>query len=504
MKLIYMLGAALTLTATLASCGSDSPTHHEPEAFTLDLPEIEPDYPGATFAPNVAAPSFVIYGEADAYQTEIGLKGKEPSILVVSGSDGEVEVPLGQWRDLLEEAKGDSIYFRFAMEIDGRWLGVKHDVMSAVSDKPMDEYLVYRLLYPGYELWNSLGIYERNVTNYDQRPVLENKDFERQCLNCHNFSANKPSQGTMIHVRSTKETVTGGTLIMRNGQVEKIDSRFMGANHGATYPGWSRDGRFIAFSANDVGQLFHTSGEKPIEVVDKAADLMVYNVETHQAFSSDSLMGHDWIETFPNWAPDGRTIYFCRAKGYDMVNTFGPDSIRYDLCSVGFDPASGQFSDLKVLYAASQEGKSVTIPRVSPDGRWLMFCRMDYGTFSIWHPESQLCLMDLTTGEWREMDEVNSESIDSYHSWGSDGNWFVFSSKRMDGLWARPYIAAFDPATGKASKPFCLPQRKATFYEEFTKTFNVPELVSEPVENPDALLHGLLSQEPIKIQLIKQ
>lgn len=495
MKIIRIL-AAVVAPALLAACSG----RHTPEAYTLEVPQIEPDYLGVTFAPNVAAPSFLIQGDAEAYQTEIGRKGQEPSIIVQSDESGAVEIPLKKWQELLGEAKGDSIYFRFAMKgSDGRWLGAKSDAMCAVSPNPIDGYLVYRLLYPGYELWTALGIYERNLTNYEQRPILENKDFDQNCVNCHNFSSNNPGKGMMVHVRGSH----GGTLISRNGKVEKINSRFMGANHGATYPGWSRDGKFIAFSANDVGQLFHTSGSKPIEVVDKAADLMVYNVETRTAYSSDSIMGADWIETFPNWAPDGKTIYFCRAKGYD-IKSLRPDSIRYDLCAVDFDAATGAFSNVRTLYAATAEGKSVTLPRVSPDGRWLMFCRMDYGTFSIWHPESQLCLMDLRDGSWREMDEVNSESIDSYHSWSSDGKWFVFSSKRMDGLWARPYLAAFDAATGRAEKPFAVPQEKATFYEEFTKTFNVPELITEPVVNVDALLHGIMSQKPVEIKLENQ
>lgn len=488
-----------------ASCSPDNkPVHHTPEAYTLDTPETEPDYPGATFAPNVAAPSFVIVTPAEEYQTEIGVKGREPAILVNSGSDGEVEIPLDDWHKLLAEAKGDSIYFRFALKIDGKWLGTKRDVMSAVSPYPIDNYLAYRLLYPGYELWSFIGIYQRNLTNYDQTPILDNVDFDRQCVNCHNFSSNSPKNGMMVHVRSSKSDIKGGTLIVKDGKVEKISSRFDGANHGATYPSWSRNGKFIAFSANDVGQVFHTNGSKPIEVIDKAADLMVYDVANHMAYSSDSIMGPDRIETYPNWAPGDSTIYFCSAEGYDAVNTFGPDRIQYDLCAVDFDAASGSFSNLRTLYRASADGKSATFPRVDPTGRWLMFTLSDYGCFSIWHPESQLCIMDLTTGQWREMDEVNSNSIDSYHSWDSSGRWFVFSSKRMDGLCARPYLASFDPETGRSAKPFCLPQASATFYDRFTRTFNIPELISDPVDNTDALLRTLLNDAPAAIPLHKR
>lgn len=489
----YLLIAALGLA--LVSCAG----RHEPQTHTLAVPELKPDYAGVTFAPNIAAPSFTILGEAEAWQTEIGRCGREPAITVQSGADGRVEIPLKKWKALLDEAKGDSIYLRFAAKgADGSWNGATADVVCPVSANPIDGYLVYRLLYPGYELWSSLGIYERDLSNYEQKPILENKDFDRQCVNCHNFAGNDPNLGMMVHVRGAQ----GGTLISIQGDVHKINSRFMGATHGATYPGWSRDGRFIAFSANDVGQVFHTAGKKPIEVLDKAADLMVYNVETRTAYSDSLISGSEWIETFPGWAPDGKRLFFCRAKAGADGEFQRPDNIKYDLCSIDFDPETGKFSNLQILYpAASRDGMTVSFPRVSPDGRWLMFTRMDYGTFSIWHPEAQLCLMDLRTGEWREMDEVNSESIDSYHSWSSDGKWFVFSSKRLDDLWARPYFAAFDSETGRASKPFALPQKTAEFYDEFTRTYNIPELISSPVVNADALLHGIIGQQPLDVHL---
>lgn len=480
------------IALALSACSSrQTPTEH-----TLPVPDLKPDYAGVTFAPNIAAPSFVIEAEAEAWQTEIGRCGREPAIIVQS--KGEVEIPLKKWQALLAEAKGDSIYFRFSAKQGGKWNGAVSDVVCPVSAYPIDGYLVYRLLYPGYELWSAIGIYERDLTDYKQKPILENKDFDKQCINCHNFSANDPGQGMMIHVRGAQ----GGTLISRDGKVEKINSRFMGGTHGATYPGWSRDGKFIAFSANDVGQIFHSGGKKPIEVMDKAADLMVYNVETRTAYSDSLISGGDYIETFPNWAPDNRTVYFCRAdvSGFDHINK--PDSIRYDLCAIDFDPASGKFSNMRTLYAAAADSATVSFPRCSPDGRWLMFTRSAYGTFSIWHPESQLCLMDLQTGDWREMDEVNSESIDSYHSWSSDGRWFVFSSKRLDGLWARPYFAAFDSETGRACKPFALPQKSATFYDTFTKTYNIPELITSPVVNTEALLHGIIGQQPLPVQLV--
>ena len=109
-----------------------------------------------------------------------------------------------------------------------------------------------------------------------------------------------------------------------------------------------------------------------------------------------------------------------------------------------------------------------------------------YGNFTIWHKDSDLYLMDLSTNEITKPD-INSDEAESYHTWSSNGRWIVFSSKRADGLFTRPYFAYFD-TNGKAYKPFLLPQKDPRFYDTFLKTYNVPELVTSAVElNPRIL-----------------
>lgn len=492
--IIHILSAIAAAFAT--ACG---PGAVKPDRMAAQPPAMHPDYAGVTLPPNIAAPSFNVVPDfaVSEYQTEIGRCGQAPAIVIIS-SEPAVEPPLGKWRGLLGKSAGDSIYFRMSVRdaATGQWIGAP-DVVCPVSKHPIDGYLVYRQLYPGYEMWSDMGIYQRSLESYDVIPLLENKDLNNQCINCHNFSANDPSRGMMAHVRGPQ----GGTLVSKDGKVEKISSRMEGLDHGATYPSWSCDGRHIAFSANNVVQVFHTVGTKPIEVVDMGADLIVYDTETHKAYTDSMISGTHHLETFPHWTPDGTRIYFCRADGMTEDTRF--DTVRYDLYRVDFDRVTGRFSNLQLVYEASADSMSVSFPRVSPDGRWLMFTRSRYGNFSIWHPEAQLCLLDLTDGTIREMDEVNSDNIESYHSWSSDGNWFVFSSKRLDGLTARPFIASFNSATGVAGRPFALPQESAEFYRLQTKTYNIPELIVAPVTNRDALFDGIVGQSAKPVMLIK-
>lgn len=477
MKTIHTLWIGL-LVLVLPSCSRQCA---QPDLFTDSLPSLYPDYAGVTFPVNIAPPNFLIKESGEAFQTEIGC-GETVDIRYHS-KQPEVIIPPKAWSKLLQKAAGKEIFIRLTTLADGKWKRYA-DITDTISTEPIDPYLAYRLLYPGYELWNEMGIYQRDLTSYDETAIAENRSFEKQCINCHTFNRNSP-ETMMMHVRGK----SGGTLISKNGRVEKVNTKPEGFKNGGTYAAWHPSGRYIAFSMNEIQQFFHSSGRKPIEVSDLAADLAVYDTEKGTFLTDSLIRTPEYMETFPNWSPDGKTLYFCRGNAYKEKMPL--DSIRYDLCSIEFDPARGKFHNLRCVYRASAQGKSASFPRVSPDGRHLMFTLSDYGNFSIWHPESELALLTFATGEIRLLDEVNSDDVESFHTWSSSGKWFVFSSKRLDGLWARPFFASFDPRTGKAGKPFLLPQENPRFYDTFTKTYNLPELIKEPVRNGKELVKAI-------------
>lgn len=464
--LLHLIGIMVFLT----NCKSFHPADKNVE----QCPTIYPDYTSVTFPPNIAPPNFIIQEEGDNYQTEFGIVGKSTDFIVY-GNEGQVNIPQEKWERLMENAKGKDIFIRICIEKNHKWTGYA-DIINTVSPYPIDNYLVYRLLYPGYELWNEMGIYQRELSSYKETAIVENKNFNKQCVNCHTFNQQSPDD-MMMHIRGAQ----GGTLIQHNGKLEKVNPKAEGFKYGPTYSSWHPSGKFLAFSTNEIKQMFHSSGKKLIEVSDFGSDLMIYQVEKHYSFT-DSLIHNDaHMETFPAWAPDGKTLYFCRAQGYH--EKLHPDSIHYDLCRISFDASTEKLGAPEVVFQASAQNKSVSFPCVSPDGRYLMFTLSDYGNFSIWHPESDLYLMDLSSLDTRCLTEVNSDDVESYHTWSSNGHWFVFSSKRTDGLWARPHFASFNPETGETGKPFILPQENPLFYKRFTYTYNRPELIKRPVIN---------------------
>jgi Tol biopolymer transport system component len=270
---------------------------------------------------------------------------------------------------------------------------------------------------------------------------------------------------------------------------------------GCVYPYWHPSGRFIAYSVNTTQQIFHSSKEKLIEVLDYASDIVVYDLETNELFSSDLLMTSNF-ETFPVFSPDGKTLYFCCASEQNVpVDYF---KVRYNLCSISFDVSTRTFGDkIDTLIRVDDIGKSISFPKPSFDGKFIMYTLLDYGNFGIWHSEADLYLLNLEDGTTHELTEANSPYADSYHNWSSNSRWFVFGSRRMDNLYTRPYIAIIDE-NGKTGKPFLLPQKNPDVYLESLYSYNVPEFINAPVKlDANRVAKKMLAPEREKVKFIK-
>jgi hypothetical protein len=103
-----------------------------------------------------------------------------------------------------------------------------------------------------------------------------------------------------------------------------------------------------------------------------------------------------------------------------------------------------------------------------------------YGVFHIWHHDANLWILDLQAKTTHPVFELNSRDTESYHSWSSNGRWVVFSSRRTDGNYTRPFIAHIDK-DGKCSRPFELPCADPDFHRQFLKCYNIPEFMRGPV-----------------------
>jgi len=473
----------LLVSLFLCSCSDDISKSKKIDQNAI----IYPDYAGITIPCNIAPLNFVVKEPADKYVAIYSLSGKE--MFRLSSGDGVISVPSGKWEKLLKEARSQEFTIDICVKKDGRWLKY-NTITNKISADSIDNHLVYRLIDPGFETWNKMGIYQRCLNNFDETPIMVNTLSGGNCMNCHSFCMNN-SRTMLFHMRAENS----GTYLYKDGVIEKLDTKTDSTLGPGVYPSWHPSGKYVAFSTNRIIQTFHAIPDKKIEVLDTLSDVIVYNLLEHSISTVPSIASKGRLETFPTWSPDGRWLYFCSAKS---VSPKEYANIRYDLLRIAFDAGNGGYGAVDTVYQAAEKGKSISFPRVSPDGKFAMFCLSDYGNFSIWHPESDLYLLNLETKEISKP-EINSDQTESYHTWSSNNRWLVFSSRRLDGLHTRSYFSHMDDK-GTFSKPFILPQENPLFYDQFLKSFNIPELVKTKVDLDPRIISEELQKKPIKVK----
>ena len=481
----YIIGLCLILLGI--SCSDTIPVSKE----TSEKPVLFPDYADVTIPYNIAPLNFKIENpHAEAFAV---LRFGEEKIQVKE-KGGQFYLPASDWRKLLKRATGKAIQVKLYAK-DKEWFAYP-EFSLFVAPEPMDSYLAYRLIEPGYELWNQMGIYQRKLEDYEQSPIMENKYSGQNCMNCHSF-CNRQADRFLFHMRQK----LGGTYLVKDGTVEKLNTETPETISSLVYPSWHPEGRFVAFSTNVTKQFFHPNNRNRIEVYDEKSDVVVYDTEQHELITAPALFSNQAFETFPTFSADGKTLYFCTAQAKPMPDAY--QEVKYSLCSISFDPEKRTFGNqVDTLYAAEQQGKSVSFPRVSPDGHYLLYTLSGYGNFSIWHKDADLYWVDLKTGKHRCLEEVNSPDVESYHSWSDNSRWFVFSSRRDDGLYTRPYFA-YVSEEGKIGKPFMLPQRERDYYEDSMWSYNIPEFVSGKIRVSARSIMDVAETSGTNIQFMK-
>lgn len=450
-----------------------------------EAPAIFPDYVGVTVPATIAPLNFCMKDES-VRRMDVVIEGSAGGDLHIRGRN-TVEFPSGRWRELLEANRGETLKVNVSALYGKQWKSYNSFDIS-ISDDDIDDYIVYRLISPSYGTVGQIGLYQREISSFRQESILESREFN-SCFNCHAFRKCEPDMMT-LHVRGPQ----GGTLINTSDNGLRIfNTKTDSTISNCAYPYWHPSGRYIAYSTNRTAQGYHQRPDKMLEVYDSESDVNVYDIEKNELISAPCVSSPGMLESFPVFSADGKTLYFTCAKAQEIPA--GITEIRYNLCKVGFDPETGRIGDVvDTVISAASAGKSVTVPKPSYDGRYIMYSLADYGTFAVWHPESDLWLMDLMTGETTELKEANSWNVECSHSWSSNSRWFTFGSRRDNGLFTYLYICHLD-ADGKCAKPFLLPQRHpGEFYDNLMKSFNIPEFTSGAVRlDRDKAVHDLSS-----------
>ena len=435
-------------------------------------PDIWPDYNSVTIPAEIAPMNFNFIGGAYNYLT-LKIKGSKSGSLETSGKF--IDIDIDEWHSLTEANKGG--YLECYLSTTTK--GIQTDYLPFkmyVSDVSLSEYgLTYRKVAPGYVSYSKMGIYCRNLSNFQEDIIFENTAVLNTCVNCHTSNKTDPKD-FVFHIRGKEH---GGTVIQHNGNHKIFDTKTSQTLGSAVYPYWHKNGRYVAFSTNKTLQVFHTANPKRIEVFDTNSDLQIYDVDHQEFVLSDEIKNDSIMETFPSFSSDGNELYYCATP--KMQGTHYLEEIKYAIMRIKFDENTGKTIGTKdtLIYHPNQ---SSTLPRPSYDGKYLMYTVSNYGTFPIWHKEADLYLYSFADSTTRPISEVNSEYSDSFHNWSDNSRWFVFTSRREDGLFTRLYISSIDE-NGHCTKPFLLPQKNPLlYYNNLFLSYNTPDFTKEKVD----------------------
>ncbi len=484
---IVFLAVAVLL---MSSCASH-PDVPSASKEAKSLPAIFPDYCDVTVPYNIAPLNFML--PADEYEECVSRFTTPDGKQQTYGSGVKVQIPESEWHDMLNASKGKSIKVEVWGKNDGEWLSFNPFEIYVAPDA-IDEYLSYRLIEPSYVAWTYMEIAQRNLTSFEETQIFNNEitmnDRKKgQCINCHSYQ-NYKTDNMLFHVR----LANSGTVIVNDGKVSRVNLKRDYTISSGVYPAWHPTEKLIAFSTNLTRQAFHTANPNKIEVYDLASDMILYDVKTDSVsiVSNDSTL----LEVYPTWSPDGKYLYYCKSvplpeemKDKDIRTTY--PKIQYNLYRRSFDVATHNFGDEELIYDAASADKSVTLPRISPDGRYLLFALGQYGCFHSRHHDADIVCIPMDkyngaaltaeTSSPVDLTLVNSAGYsDSYPSWSSNGHWIMLASRRDDDNYSRVYFAYFN--NGKVGKAFLLPQEDPEHNTFLLKSYNRPEFMVEPVK----------------------
>ena len=228
---------------------------------------LYPEYQDVTIPYNVAPLNFLVRNEGvDAVC--VSVKGASDS-LQINARGNKAIFPLKAWRALLEAEKEHTLEVTVTARTDGRWLRYPSFTWQVVADK-LDAYVSYRLIEPGYEVWNALQIRERCIENFEERILADNSRTEGKCMNCHVHGGNSGNL-SMFHLRGEG----GGTVLNRDGKLRKLALKNEQMVSAAVYGDFHPDGRYGVFSSNVIIPMFYTESNRRLEVYDTVSDLAV-------------------------------------------------------------------------------------------------------------------------------------------------------------------------------------------------------------------------------------
>jgi tetratricopeptide (TPR) repeat protein len=317
------------------------------------------------------------------------------------------------------------------------------------------------------------------------------------CANCHSFSADGKTMGMDVDGPANDKGLYAVVPVEQHMAIRNEDTVSWNTDLrvGQSRVGFmsqvSPDGKYVltTFAGRDqsIGSSYFVTNFKDyrfLQVFYPTRGILTwYSRETGRR---EPLPGADdprYVQTDGVWSPDGKYIVFVRAEAKEPhpegvplpteANDPNEVQIQYNLYRVPFNDGNGGVAE--PVLGASNNGMSNSFPRISPDGRWIVFvkCR----NAQLMRPDSVLYMVPAAGGTARRM-RCNTPLMNSWHSFSPNGRWMVFSSKSRS-PYTQMYLTHID-ANGNDSPPILIEDSTAA-----NRAVNLPEFVNIA---PDGIL----------------
>jgi tetratricopeptide (TPR) repeat protein len=349
----------------------------------------------------------------------------------------------------------------------------------------------------------------RDIGQRESRTVLTNMPT---CANCHSFSRDGKTMGIDVDGPANDKglyavvpvsqhmSIQNKDVVQWNtdGQAGKVRVGFMSQV--------SPDGRYVlstfAGSTLDVSNTYYVTNFKDYRFLQvfypTRGILEWYDRATGKRQPLPGADDPRYVQTDGVWSPDGRYVVFARAEAKDPyppgkpkalhANDPNETQIQYDLYRVPFNDGKGGVPE--PIAGASRNGMSNNFPKVSPDGRWIVFVQCRNG--QLMRPDSQLYIVPFAGGEARRL-RANTSLMNSWHSFSPNGRWLVFSSKARS-PYTQMYLTHLDQQ-GNSSPAILIENATAA-----NRAVNLPEFVNtagdgiENIQVPAVEIYKLIDE----------